>query len=86
MASFLFCISIYSNERSYSQQITFLYFFFKEFTAAFEIFTNESETGYLGPEELGKVMRMLAQDPTDEELEEIIRDNGSGWSNFFHDD
>ncbi|XP_039266753.1 troponin C, body wall muscle-like [Styela clava] len=48
-----------------------------EFTAAFELFTTESD-GFLDDEGLGKVLRMLGQDPMDDELSEIIKDNGSG--------
>nr|XP_002124306.1 troponin C, body wall muscle [Ciona intestinalis] len=49
-----------------------------ECTAAFEIFTKDSTDGKLGADELGKVMRMLGQSPSDDEVQEIIRDFAEG--------
>eukprot|EP00096_Caligus_rogercresseyi_P004047 TRINITY_DN18176_c0_g1_i1.p1 TRINITY_DN18176_c0_g1~~TRINITY_DN18176_c0_g1_i1.p1 ORF type:complete len:163 (+),score=5.95 TRINITY_DN18176_c0_g1_i1:47-535(+) len=50
----------------------------EECTGAFEVFTKDSPDGKLGPEELGKVMRMIGQTPGDDEVQEIIRDFAEG--------
>uniref|UniRef100_H2YR46 Troponin C, slow skeletal and cardiac muscles n=1 Tax=Ciona savignyi TaxID=51511 RepID=H2YR46_CIOSA len=49
-----------------------------ECTGAFEVFTKESTDGKLGAEELGKVMRMLGQTPSEDEVSEIIKDFAEG--------
>lgn len=46
--------------------------FFSEFRAAFDIFVQDAEDGCISTKELGKVMRMLGQNPTPEELQEMI--------------
>lgn len=43
-----------------------------EFKAAFDIFVQDAEDGCISTKELGKVMRMLGQNPTPEELQEMI--------------
>lgn len=43
-----------------------------EFKAAFDIFVLGAEDGCISTKELGKVMRMLGQNPTPEELQEMI--------------
>lgn len=43
-----------------------------EFKAAFDIFIQDAEDGCISTKELGKVMRMLGQNPTPEELQEMI--------------
>lgn len=43
-----------------------------EFRAAFDIFIQDAEDGCISTKELGKVMRMLGQNPTPEELQEMI--------------
>lgn len=45
---------------------------FSEFKAAFDIFVLGAEDGCISTKELGKVMRMLGQNPTPEELQEMI--------------
>lgn len=45
---------------------------FAEFKAAFDIFVQDAEDGCISTKELGKVMRMLGQNPTPEELQEMI--------------
>lgn len=45
---------------------------FAEFKAAFEMFVQDAEDGCISTKELGKVMRMLGQNPTPEELQEMI--------------
>ena len=45
---------------------------FSEFKAAFDIFIQDAEDGCISTKELGKVMRMLGQNPTPEELQEMI--------------
>lgn len=45
---------------------------FIEFKAAFDIFIQDAEDGCISTKELGKVMRMLGQNPTPEELQEMI--------------
>lgn len=47
-------------------------FCFTEFRAAFDIFVQDAEDGCISTKELGKVMRMLGQNPTPEELQEMI--------------
>lgn len=47
-------------------------FFSTEFKAAFDIFVLGAEDGCISTKELGKVMRMLGQNPTPEELQEMI--------------
>lgn len=51
---------------------SFFFFFFPEFKAAFDIFVQDAEDGCISTKELGKVMRMLGQNPTPEELQEMI--------------
>lgn len=46
--------------------------FVAEFKAAFDIFVQDAEDGCISTKELGKVMRMLGQNPTPEELQEMI--------------
>ena len=43
-----------------------------EFKAAFDVFIQDAEDGCISTKELGKVMRMLGQNPTPEELQEMI--------------
>ena len=45
-----------------------------EFKAAFDIFIQDAEDGCISTKELGKVMRMLGQNPTPEELHEMIEE------------
>lgn len=45
---------------------------FAEFKAAFEVFVQDAEDGCISTKELGKVMRMLGQNPTPQELQEMI--------------
>ncbi|NP_001079723.1 troponin C1, slow skeletal and cardiac typeS homeolog [Xenopus laevis] len=56
-----------------------------EFRAAFDIFVQDAEDGCISTKELGKVMRMLGQSPTPEELQESIDEvdeDGSGTVDF----
>uniref|UniRef100_A0A8C5HDE4 Troponin C, slow skeletal and cardiac muscles n=1 Tax=Gouania willdenowi TaxID=441366 RepID=A0A8C5HDE4_GOUWI len=56
-----------------------------EFKAAFDIFIQDAEDGCISTKELGKVMRMLGQNPTAEELQEMIDEvdeDGSGTVDF----
>uniref|UniRef100_A0AAQ4QQB5 Troponin C, slow skeletal and cardiac muscles n=1 Tax=Gasterosteus aculeatus aculeatus TaxID=481459 RepID=A0AAQ4QQB5_GASAC len=56
-----------------------------EFKAAFDIFVQDAEDGCISTKELGKVMRMLGQNPTPEELQEMIDEvdeDGSGTVDF----
>uniref|UniRef100_A0A669FAJ9 Troponin C, slow skeletal and cardiac muscles n=3 Tax=Percomorphaceae TaxID=1489872 RepID=A0A669FAJ9_ORENI len=56
-----------------------------EFKAAFDIFIQDAEDGCISTKELGKVMRMLGQNPTPEELQEMIDEvdeDGSGTVDF----
>ncbi|KAL6464708.1 hypothetical protein AOLI_G00245500 [Acnodon oligacanthus] len=56
-----------------------------EFKAAFEVFVQDAEDGCISTKELGKVMRMLGQNPTPEELQEMIDEvdeDGSGTVDF----
>lgn len=46
---------------------------FSEFKAAFDMFDTDGG-GDISTKELGTVMRMLGQNPTKEELEEIIEE------------
>lgn len=46
--------------------------FLAEFRAAFDIFVQDAEDGCISTKELGKVMRMLGQNPTQEELQEMV--------------
>uniref|UniRef100_A0A668TJ28 Troponin C, slow skeletal and cardiac muscles n=1 Tax=Oreochromis aureus TaxID=47969 RepID=A0A668TJ28_OREAU len=58
---------------------------FSEFKAAFDIFIQDAEDGCISTKELGKVMRMLGQNPTPEELQEMIDEvdeDGSGTVDF----
>ncbi|CDQ74270.1 unnamed protein product [Oncorhynchus mykiss] len=54
-----------------------------EFKAAFDIACQGAEDGCISTKELGKVMRMLGQNPTPEELQEMIdevdEDGASPW-------
>uniref|UniRef100_UPI00358EC9EC troponin C, slow skeletal and cardiac muscles n=1 Tax=Myxine glutinosa TaxID=7769 RepID=UPI00358EC9EC len=57
----------------------------KEFRAAFDIFVEDAEDGCISTKELGKVMRMLGQNPSSEELHEMIDEvdeDGSGTIDF----
>ena len=47
---------------------------FSEFRAAFDIFVTDSEDGTITTKELGKVMRMLGQNPTENDLREMIEE------------
>ena len=47
---------------------------FVEFRAAFDIFVTDSEDGTITTKELGKVMRMLGQNPTENDLREMIEE------------
>ncbi|XP_068135520.1 troponin C, slow skeletal and cardiac muscles-like [Hyperolius riggenbachi] len=56
-----------------------------EFRAAFDIFVQDAEDGCISTKELGKVVRMLGQNPTPEELQEMIDEvdeDGSGTVDF----
>uniref|UniRef100_A0A3Q3RBA6 Troponin C, slow skeletal and cardiac muscles n=1 Tax=Monopterus albus TaxID=43700 RepID=A0A3Q3RBA6_MONAL len=56
-----------------------------EFKAAFDIFVQDAADGCISTKELGKVMRMLGQNPTPEELQEMIDEvdeDGSGTVDF----
>jgi troponin C len=56
-----------------------------EFRAAFEIFVEDSEDGTISTKELGKVLRMLGQNPSEAELQEMVDevdDDGSGTIDF----
>uniref|UniRef100_A0A3B3CQM5 Troponin C, slow skeletal and cardiac muscles n=2 Tax=Percomorphaceae TaxID=1489872 RepID=A0A3B3CQM5_ORYME len=56
-----------------------------QFKAAFDIFIQDAEDGCISTKELGKVMRMLGQNPTPEELQEMIDEvdeDGSGTVDF----
>lgn len=58
---------------------------YAEFKAAFDIFVQDAEDGCISTKELGKVMRMLGQNPTPEELQEMIDEvdeDGSGTVDF----
>lgn len=55
-----------------SAKLTLVLFFHPEFKAAFDIFVLGAEDGCISTKELGKVMRMLGQNPTPEELQEMI--------------
>jgi troponin C len=57
----------------------------QEFKAAFDIFTEDSEDGTISTKELGKVLRMLGQNPTEDELVEWVEEideDGSGTIDF----
>jgi len=57
----------------------------QEFRAAFDIFVEDSEDGTITTKELGKVLRMLGQNPTEEELQEMVDEvdeDGSGTIDF----
>lgn len=47
---------------------------FLEFRAAFDIFVTGTEDGTITTKELGKVMRMLGQSPTENDLREMIEE------------
>nr|CAB3267146.1 troponin C, body wall muscle [Phallusia mammillata] len=56
-----------------------------EFKAAFEVFTADSDDGTITIKELGTVMRILGQTPTDQELKEMVDEvdmDGSGTIDF----
>merc|ERR1711981_657204 len=56
-----------------------------EFKAAFDIFVEDSEDGTITTLELGKVFRMLGQNPTEQELQEMVDEvdeDGSGTIDF----
>ncbi|XP_067880499.1 troponin C, slow skeletal and cardiac muscles-like isoform X3 [Heterodontus francisci] len=56
-----------------------------EFRAAFDIFVQDAADGCISTKELGKVLRMLGQNPTPEELQEMIDEvdeDGSGTVDF----
>ena len=55
-----------------------------EFKAAFELF-DKDRNGHITSKELGTVMRGLGQNPTEEELKQMIREvdlNGNGTIDF----
>jgi len=57
----------------------------EEFRAAFDIFIEDSEDGTISTKELGKVLRMLGQNPSEEELQEMVDEvdeDGSGTIDF----
>jgi len=57
----------------------------EEFRAAFDIFVEDSEDGTISTKELGKVLRMLGQNPSEEELQEMVDEvdeDGSGTIDF----
>ncbi|CAM9364999.1 troponin C, slow skeletal and cardiac muscles [Petromyzon marinus] len=57
----------------------------KEFRAAFDIFVQDAEDGCISTKELGKVLRMLGQNPSPDELQEMIDEvdeDGSGTVDF----
>jgi troponin C len=56
-----------------------------EFKAAFDIFVEDSEDGTISTKELGKVLRMLGQNPSEQELQEMVDEvdeDGSGTIDF----
>ena len=56
-----------------------------EFRAAFDIFVEDSTDGTITTKELGKVFRMLGQNPTEQELQEMVEEvdeDGSGTIDF----
>ncbi|KAG2455893.1 TNNC1 protein, partial [Polypterus senegalus] len=64
---------------------SFLPLSMQEFKAAFDIFVQDAEDGCISTKELGKVLRMLGQNPTPEELQEMIDEvdeDGSGTVDF----
>lgn len=96
----LFCPSIYNNLICTLHNIFFLKVIASvahlilasplllpcaEFKAAFDIFVQDAEDGCISTKELGKVMRMLGQNPTPEELQEMIDEvDEDGKSNLGH--
>jgi len=57
----------------------------EEFRAAFDIFVEDSTDGTITTKELGKVFRMLGQNPTEQELQEMVDEvdeDGSGTIDF----
>lgn len=57
----------------------------EEFRAAFDIFVEDSEDGTISTKELGKVLRMLGQNPSEQELQEMVDEvdeDGSGTIDF----
>uniref|UniRef100_UPI00358E2908 troponin C, slow skeletal and cardiac muscles-like n=1 Tax=Myxine glutinosa TaxID=7769 RepID=UPI00358E2908 len=57
----------------------------KEFRAAFDIFVQDAEDGCISTKELGQVLRMLGQNPSPDELQEMIDEvdeDGSGTVDF----
>lgn len=56
-----------------------------EFKAAFDIFVADAKDGTISTRELGKVMKMLGQNPTEKDLREMIEEvdeDGSGTIDF----
>jgi len=56
-----------------------------EFKAAFDIFVEDSTDGTISTKELGKVLRMLGQNPSEQELQEMVDEvdeDGSGTIDF----
>jgi len=56
-----------------------------EFKAAFDIFVEDSDDGTITTKELGKVFRMLGQNPSEQELQEMVDEvdeDGSGTIDF----
>jgi troponin C len=56
-----------------------------EFRAAFDIFVEDSEDGTISTKQLGKVLRMLGQNPSEQELQEMVDEvdeDGSGTIDF----
>jgi troponin C len=57
----------------------------EEFRSAFDIFVEDSEDGTISTKELGKVLRMLGQNPSEQELQEMVDEvdeDGSGTIDF----
>uniref|UniRef100_A0A4W4HMW8 Troponin C, slow skeletal and cardiac muscles n=1 Tax=Electrophorus electricus TaxID=8005 RepID=A0A4W4HMW8_ELEEL len=74
-----------TDEQKSGKPRTFLISSYMKFKAAFEVFVQDAEDGCISTKELGKVMRMLGQNPTPEELQEMIDEvdeDGSGTVDF----
>lgn len=71
LSFFLACLVPTSHQKVPGPQ-TCTTVFLLEFKAAFDIFIQDAEDGCISTKELGKVMRMLGQNPTPEELQEMI--------------